>query len=97
MRKPKRRTFGELLDEFDRVALASKPRKRTTLIAYRSNMRVHLRPWFGALNLERLAHAPEMFEAYAAEKLAAGRSSKSVRNDLALLGLIFKTARRWGG
>lgn len=95
MRKPQRRTFGELLDEFDRVALPAKPRKRTTLIAYRSDIRVHLRPAFGDHDLERLSRSPELIEAYAADKLADGLSSKSVRNHLGLLGLIFKTARRW--
>ena len=97
MRKTTRRTFGELLDEFDAVALPAKPRKRTTLIAYRSDIRVHPRPAFGDDDLEKLVRAPERFEKYAVEKLEAGLSSKSVRNHLGLLGLIFKTARwcRW--
>jgi integrase len=96
LRKPQRRTFGMLLDEFDRVALAAKPRKRSTLIAYRNDMRLHLRPAFASDDLERLSHAPERFEEYAAEKLEAGRSPKSVRNDLGLLKMIFKAGRRWG-
>ncbi len=41
------------------------------------------------------ATQPQAFEQYAAAKLAAGRSAKSVRNHLVLLGLMFKTARRW--
>ena len=44
MRKPTRRTFKDLADEFERIALAAKPRKRTTLIEYRATIRVHLRP-----------------------------------------------------
>jgi site-specific recombinase XerD len=79
LRKPTRRTFGELLDEFDRVALTSKRRKRRTLIAYRSDIKVHLRPAFGAENLERLSRSPERFEEYASDKLADGLSPKSVR------------------
>ena len=35
MRKPQRRTFADLADEFEAVALTAKPRKRTTLIDYR--------------------------------------------------------------
>jgi integrase len=95
MRKPKRRAFGDLLDEWEAVALAAKPRKRSTLIAYRNDIRLHLRPAFGADDLERLSLSPERFERYAAEKLAAGRSSKSVRNDLGLLKQIFRAGRRW--
>jgi hypothetical protein len=37
MRKPQRRTFGDLLDEFEEVTLYAKPRKRTTLLEFRSH------------------------------------------------------------
>src|SRR5262245_21853511 len=47
LRKPRRRTFGDLLDEFEAVALKAKPRKTSTLIDYRGTIRNHLRPWFG--------------------------------------------------
>jgi site-specific recombinase XerD len=73
----------------------AKPRKKSTLVAYRNDIRLHLRPAFAADDLERLSRSPERFERYAAEKLAAGRASKSVRNDLGLLKLIFRAARRW--
>lgn len=95
MRKPKRRTFGDLLDEFEAVTLLAKPRKKSTLVAYRSDIRIHLRPAFEAEDLDRLSRSPERFERYAADKIKAGRSPKSVRNDLTLLGLMFKQARRW--
>jgi integrase len=95
MRKAKRRTFGELLDEFESVSLAAKPRKRSTLVGYRSDIRVHLRPEFEREDLERLSRAPERFERYAAEKIAAGLSPKTVRNHLGLLKMIFKAGRRW--
>ena len=32
-RKPKRRTFGDLIDEFEAVALPAKPRKKSTSFA----------------------------------------------------------------
>jgi Phage integrase family len=43
----------------------------------------------------RLSQQPETFERYAAGKIAAGLSPKTVRNHLVLLGLLFRTARRW--
>ena len=95
MRKPQRRTFGELLDEFEAVSLAAKPRKKTTLIDYRATIRNHLRPAFGAEDLAKLSQRPEAFVRYAGEKVAAGLSPKTVRNHLTLLGLIFRQARKW--
>jgi integrase len=97
MRKPRRRTFGDLLDEFEAVSLAAKPRKKTTLIDYRATIRNHLRPAFGTEDLGRLSQQPERFERYAGQKVAAGLSPKTVRNHLTLLGLIFRQARksRW--
>jgi site-specific recombinase XerD len=94
-RWPQRRTFGELLDEFEAVSLAAKPRKRTTLIDYKATIRNHLRPEFGSEDLARLSRRPEAFERYAGEKIAAGLSPKTVRNHLTLLGLIFRQARKW--
>jgi integrase len=95
MRKPRRRTFGDLLDEFVDVALTAKPRKKSTLIDYKATIRNHLRPAFGHEDLVGLSRRRETFERYAAEKLAEGLSAKTVRNHLVLLGLVFKSARRW--
>ena len=96
-RKPARRTFGHLADEFEAVALASKPRKRSTLIDYRATLQQP--PAAGvrqAEDLGRLSREPERFERYAADKLAAGLlARRRVRNHLALLGLMFRHARRW--
>ena len=95
LRKPRRRTFDDLADEFEQVALAAKPRKRTTLIDYRATLRNHLRPELGELDLVKLSQSPERIERYAADKIAAGLSPKTVRNHLSLLGLMFRHARRW--
>jgi integrase len=95
MRRPCRRTFADLADEFVNVALPAKPRKKSTLIDYKATIRNHLRPAFERDDLGALSRSPEAFERYAAGKLVEGRSAKSVRNDLILLGLMFKTARRW--
>ena len=94
-RKPSRRTFSDLCDEFEAVALASKPRKKSTLVDYKATIRNHLRPAFETEDLAALSRSPEAFARYAADKLKEGRSPKSVRNDLVLVGLMFKTARRW--
>jgi len=95
LRKPTRRTFDDLADEFDRVTLEAKPRKRSTLIDYRSTLKNHLRPWFGHDDLGQLAQSPEAIDEYVAHKLSGGLSPKTVRNHLALLGLMFKQARKW--
>ena len=71
-RKPKRRTFGDLIDEFDAVALPAKPRKKTTLVDYGCTIRMHLRPALGHFDLEKLSRSPEEFERYAGDKIATG-------------------------
>jgi integrase len=95
MRKITRRTFNDLADEFERITLEAKPRKRSTLIDYRATLNNHLRVWFGHEDLERLSRSPELIEHYAARKLTKGLAPKTVRNHLALLGLMFKQARKW--
>ena len=61
MRKPARRTFDDLADEFEAVGLTTRPRKKSTVIDYRATLRNHLRPVFGHLDLERLSRSPESF------------------------------------
>jgi integrase len=95
MRKPIRRTFDDLADDFERVSLVAKPRKKTTLTEYGVTLRVHLRPAFGSHDLARLSQSPELWEEYAAKKIAAGLAPKTVRNHLSLAKLMFKQARRW--
>ena len=38
MRKPARRTFDELADEFEAVALAARPRKKRTVVDYKATL-----------------------------------------------------------
>ena len=76
-RKPKRRTFGDLIDEFEAVALPAKPRKKSTLVDYGCTIRLHLRPALGHFDLERLSRSPEELERYAGDKIAAGMAPKS--------------------
>jgi integrase len=95
MRKPARRTFDQLADEFQQVSMSARPRKKTTVESYRQTIANHLQPWFGPNDLARLSRSPEEFERYAVAKIRDGLSPKTVRNHLMLLGLMFKTARRW--
>lgn len=95
MRKPSRRTFAELADEFERVALPAKPRKASTLVDYRATIRNHLLPHFKDHDIGKLSRDPRAFEEYAGQKITGGLSPKTVRNHLVLLGLMFRTARRW--
>ena len=95
LRKPKRRTFDDLADEFEAVGLGARPRKKSTVIDYKATLRNHLRPVFGDHDLERLSRSPESFERYAADKIKGGLSPKTIRNHLVLAGLLFRTARRW--
>ena len=93
-RKPKRRTFSDLIDEFEAVALLAKPRKKGTVESYTSIIANHLRPGLGHHELGKLSRSPEEFERYAVAKMV-DLSPKTVRNHLVLAGLMFKTARRW--
>ncbi len=77
MRKPRRRTFADLADEFEAVGLTAKPRKKSTVIDYKATLRNHLRPAFATHDLGRLSQSPEQFERYAADKIAAGLSPKT--------------------
>jgi site-specific recombinase XerD len=95
LRKPARRTFSTLADEFEAVAMEARPRKKTTVESYRQTIATDLRPWFGTCDVERLSRSPEEFERYAVAKMRDGLSPKTLRNHLVLLSLMFKTARRW--
>lgn len=69
-------------------------RKRSTLGDYESYLRVHLTPFFAELPLDRIGVSD--VEDYVAEKLADGKSPKTVRNHLALLGSLFAFAEKKG-
>lgn len=95
MRKPKRRTFADLAIEFEEVALPARPRKKTTVESYKMMLRLHLRPAFDHQDLQRLSQSPQEFDRYIGSKLGDGLSSKTIRNHLVLLHLMFRKAREW--
>jgi hypothetical protein len=81
---------GELLVDH----LESLGRKRSTVGEYRSYVRVHLAPFFGETELDRVT--PARIEAFIAAKRRAGLSTKSILNYLGLLHSIFDFAQRRG-
>ncbi len=74
--------------------LAGVGRKRSTLMDYESNLRVHLAPFFGSKPLHRIE--PRDIEAFIAAKRRDGRAAKSILNYLGLLHSIFEFGQRRG-
>ena len=69
-------------------------RSPLTVEDYRSTVRVHFDPFFGGASIDRIGSLD--IERYMAEKRRAGRSMKSISNDLTLLSSIFRHAIRRG-
>lgn len=65
-----------------------------TIEDYRSIVRVHFEPFFGPVSIDRISAID--VEKYMAEKRRAGRSTKSISNDISLLSSIFRHAIRRG-
>jgi len=72
--------------------LTAMGRRPSTLQDYESCLRVHLSPFFGDLPLEKIARSD--VEDFIDEKLADGKSPKSVRNYLGLLHSLFAHAEK---
>jgi integrase len=95
-RQVQRVTFEAFAERWLTDYLPGKGRRKGTVVDYTSTIRNHFSPTFGHLPLEQLAASPESFDRYITTKLGTGLSAKTVRNHVVLLGLMFKTARRWG-
>ena len=67
---------------------------KSTLVAYGISIR-HLVRELGSVRLSELERRPELVERFVAARLAGGSSPKTVRNDLTLLGRMFRVARKW--
>jgi len=74
--------------------LVLRGRKPATIEAVRSAVRVHLAPHFGERTLD--CSDARQVEQFTAATLRAGRSSKSVRNYLGVLGSIFELGLKRG-
>ena len=79
---------GELLV----ARVRAKGRKRATLEAYASMVRVHLGPFFGTSTLDQIGRRE--IEAFIAHMDRSGRAPKTTLNALGILHSIFEYARR---
>lgn len=93
-RRPDKITFGVFAERFTVEYLPGRKLKATTERGYKDDIRLHLEPEFGALELAELASRPELIDRYVTKKIKT-LSPKTVRNHVTLLGLMFKVARRW--
>ena len=86
-------TLGEAGRRYveSREALGRSP---VTIEDYRSVVRVHFAPFFGEISIDRISALD--VERYMADKRRAGRSTKSIGNDLGLLSSILRHAIRRG-
>jgi integrase len=92
-RKQEKLTFAAFADRFEGEAIPARGLKPTTVEDYAAMIRVHLTPFFGAMELAAIE--PEHVDQFIAAKTKEGSSAKTIRNYLGLLTLMFKTARRW--
>ena len=74
--------------------LESLGRKRSTVEEYRSYLAVHLAPFFGDADIDKIS--PARIEAFIAAKRRDGAATKSILNYLGLLHSIFEFAVRRG-
>jgi integrase len=91
--KPTRETFAEFVAEWRTVWIPARKLKGATIADYSNTLDRHALPVLGELLLEGIG--PAQIERYVAAKLSEGLASKTVRNHLALLNVVFKTAKRW--
>jgi integrase len=88
-----RETFSEFVADWRERWLPAQRLKSSTAADYGYIIEGHLVPFFGGTSLQRID--VETIDGYIADKTASGLSAKTIRNHLALLRVILKTARRW--
>lgn len=94
-RKPRRETVAEFAERFRSDYLAGRNLKPSTLVAYDVDLRCHLLPAFGRLEIGELACRPDLVDGYIAAQRRAGLSAKTIANTLTTLRILFKVAVRW--
>ncbi len=67
--------------------------KHSEIVSKEMILRVHLVPYFGLMNLDRLNNLH--IERYKAQKIAGGLSAKTINNHLAVLKKAFECALEW--
>jgi integrase len=93
-RKPEPLTFEAFAERFQAEHLPARNLSKSTLVGYEISIR-HLVGDLGSVRLSELERRPELVERFIAARLASGSSPKTVRNDLALLGRMFRVAKKW--
>ena len=93
-RKPEPLSFAAFSERFVAEHLPARNLSKSTLVGYDISIR-HLVRELGSVRLSELERRPELVERFVAARLADGSSPKTVRNDLALLGRMFRVARTW--
>jgi hypothetical protein len=88
-----RETFAQFVADWRERWLPAQRLKPSTSADYGYMIDGHLVPFFGETPLQRID--VEKIDGYIADKTASGLSAKTIRNHLALLRVILKTARRW--
>jgi integrase len=88
-----RETFAAFVADWRQRWLPAQRLKPSTASDYSYIIDGHLIPYFGETPLQRID--VEKIDGYIASKTADGLSAKTIRNQLALLRVILKTARRW--
>jgi integrase len=91
-RKPDRLTFAAFAERFESEALPGRGLKPTTLSDYKAILRGHLVPFFDEQELATIE--AEDVDRYVSTQTGT-LAPKTIGNHLRLLGLMFKTARRW--
>lgn len=94
-RKPDRVLFADFEKRFSAEYLPGRNLKRSSVINYESDLRCHLLPAFGRLELIELERRPELVDRYIAAKTAEGLSPKTIGNHLTTLSAMLKVAMRW--
>jgi site-specific recombinase XerD len=95
-RQPKRVTFGDFAHRFQHEYLRGRNLKHSTVVNYEVDLRRHLVPFFGPMEIAQVAATPELIDQYITEKTRSGPSPKTITNHLIELNVMFKVALRWG-
>lgn len=94
-KQPDRVLFADFEKRFSAEYLPGRNLKRSSLINYESDLRCHLLPAFGRVELAELERRPELIDRYIAAKTAEGLSPKTIGNHLTSLSAMLKVAMRW--
>ena len=93
--KPAKTTLRELASRYLDDYLPGRNLKRSTVENYRRTLEKQILPALGDVELSELEHRPELIDRYITEKTREGLSPKTLRNHIAILGVVLKRGRTW--